>query len=180
MSPLLRAPLSTAYALLGFVHHEPLHGYEIYRRLIDTPELKAVWRMKQSRLYALLSRLEEEGLLQAEMQIQDTHPPRKVYHLTAAGAQAFDRWLIEPVTLPREMRLDFMLKLYFALEMGRETAARLIQRQQDVCDEWLTTQEKGGGNGTAYLLAVRRYRRGHIKAIQEWLTSLIDDPVEWV
>lgn len=177
MSPLLKTPLSTAYALLGFVRHEPLHGYEIYRRLTDTPQLKVVWRMKQSRLYALLSRLEEEGLLQAEREMQDTRPPRKVYHLTAAGAQAFDQWLLEPVTIPREMRLDFMLKLYFALHEGQATAACLIERQQDVGAEWLANQEDGERNATAYLLAVRRYRRGHIEAIQQWLASLIDDPV---
>ena len=76
MSPLLRAPLSTAYALLGFVRHEPMHGYQIYRRLSDTPELKAVWRMKQSHLYALLSRMEEEGLLEAKREIQDARPRR--------------------------------------------------------------------------------------------------------
>jgi DNA-binding PadR family transcriptional regulator len=177
MSPLLRAPLSTAYALLGFVRHEPMHGYQIYRRLSDTPELKAVWRMKQSHLYALLSRMEEEGLLEAKREIQDARP-RKVYHLTTAGAQTFDRWLIEPVTIPREMRLDFMLKLYFALHEGQATAACLIKRQQGVCAEWLATQEEDERNATAYLLAVRRYRRGHMGAIQQWLASLIDDPVK--
>lgn len=182
MSPLLRAPLSTAYALLGFVHQGPLHGYEIYRRLTDTPELQAVWRIKQSHLYALLSRLEGEGLLRAELEIQDTRPPRKVYHLTTTGAQAFDRWLAEPVTIPREMRLDFMLKLYFALRdgHGQRTAVRLIRRQQDMCDEWLATQETGKENSTAYLLAVRRYRLSHIGAIRKWLRSLLDDPVEMV
>ena len=180
MSPLLRAPLSTAHALLGFVRHEPLHGYQIYRRLIDTPELKAVWRMKQSRLYALLSRMEEEGLLEAKLEIQATRPPRKVYHLTMAGAQAFDRWLIEPVTIPREMRLDFMLKLYFALHEGQATAACLIKRQQTVCEGWLATQEEDKSNATAYLLAVRRYRRDHIVTIQQWLASLIDDRVKSV
>ncbi|MBP6017365.1 MAG: helix-turn-helix transcriptional regulator [Candidatus Promineofilum sp.] len=182
MSPLLRAPISTAHALLGLVRHEPLHGYQIYRRLTDTPELQAVWRMKQSHLYALLSRMEEEALLEAKLETQGTRPPRKVYHLTTAGAQAFDQWLIEPVAIPRDMRLEFMLKLYFALREEKATAARLIKRQQAVCAEWLATQEKDRRNATTpYLLAVRRFRRDHIGAIQqwlEWLPSLISDPLE--
>ena len=50
MSPLLQTPLSVELALLGFVRHEPHHGYEIYRRLSETPEFKLIWRVKQSRL----------------------------------------------------------------------------------------------------------------------------------
>lgn len=171
MSPLLQTPLTVEYALLGFVRDEPLHGYEINRRLVETPELQLIWRVKQSRLYALLSRLEEEGLLDAMLEPQDGRPPRKVYHLTPAGVRAFDRWLTQPVQLPREMRLEFMLKLYFALHEGAAAAARLIEEQLKVCDRWLTTQT-GGEATSAYTRAVRRYRRGHIEAIREWLARL--------
>ncbi len=172
MSPLLQSPLTIEHALLGFVRHEPLHGYEIHRRLSQTPELRLIWRIKQSRLYALLARLEEEGLLRASHEPQDGRPPRKVFHLTAAGEDAFGRWLVEPVQLPREMRLEFMLKLYFAGEEGAAVAEELIHAQGAVCERWPATR---AGNGTAagqFGRAVRLYRRKHIEAIQEWLASL--------
>ena len=51
-----------ALALLGFVRQQPSHGYDIYRQLMQSPELRLIWRVKQSRLYALLARLEEAGL----------------------------------------------------------------------------------------------------------------------
>lgn len=172
MSKQLQTSLATEIALLGFPRKQPLHGYEIYRRLNETPELRAVWRMKQSRLYALLARLEEEGLLQATHEPQDNRPPRKVFHLTPAGESIFDQWLIEPVRLPREMRLDFMLKLYFALDEGPSVVAELIRRQQVVCANWLAIQKKKDVTGSAYLAFVRRYRYGHIESIQNWLTSL--------
>lgn len=171
MSPLLQTSLTIEYALLGFMREEPLHGYEINRRLSETPELRLVWRVKQSRLYALLSRLEEEGLLDATLEPQDGRPPRKVYHLTLAGAGAFDRWLIQPVQLPREMRLEFMLKLYFAQQEGGERTTQLIDRQLAVCDRWLATQTDSE-SPSAYARAVRRYRRGHIEAIRDWLARL--------
>jgi DNA-binding PadR family transcriptional regulator len=175
MSPLLQSPLTVEHALLGFVRFEPLHGYEIYRRLTATPELRLVWRVKQSRLYALLSRLEAEGLIQATLQPQDRRPSRKVYSLTPEGESAFRRWLSQPVGLPREMRLEFMLKLYFAQEEP-EAAALLIQRQQAVCARWLETQESGDSSHL-YARAVRRYRRGHIEAIRDWLAWLPDELV---
>lgn len=171
MSPLLQTPLTVENALLGFLRDEPLHGYEINRRLVETPELRLVWRVKQSRLYALLSRLEDEGLLEATLEPQDGRPPRKVYHLTTAGARAFDRWLTQPVQLPREMRLEFMLKLFFALREERQTAFRLIDSQLAVCERWLATQTDGE-TPSAYTRAVRRYRSGHIEAIREWLVRL--------
>lgn len=177
MSPLLRTPLSTEHALLGFVRHEPLHGYEIHRRLTETAELRMVWRMKQSRLYAMLTRLEEDGLLEAVLEPQDSRPPRKVYRMTKMGAKAFAEWLTTPVEIPREMRLDFMLKLYFAVEEGQQAVAELVRRQRAVCAGWLIAQDSDSDPDSGYMNAVRRYRRAHIKAISEWLASLVDEPV---
>jgi DNA-binding PadR family transcriptional regulator len=171
MSPLLQSPLSVELALLGFVRCEPHHGYDIYRRLTETPELRLIWRVKQSRLYALLSRLEEEGLLRATLEPQDRRPSRKVYSLTPAGESAFRRWLAQPVQLPREMRLEFMLKLYFAGQEPEATAL-LVRRQQEVCARWLATQESDDST-QPYVRAVRRYRRGHIEAIGDWLAWLL-------
>ena len=73
-----------ALALLGFVRRQPRHGYDIYRQLSQAPELRAVWRVKQSRLYALLARLEGAGLLSATSEPADGRPPRKVFRLTEA------------------------------------------------------------------------------------------------
>ena len=161
---------SASLALLGFVRQQPSHGYDIYRQLSQSPELRLIWRMKQSRLYALLARLEEAGLLWATAEAQDGRPPRKVFHLTERGAATFDAWLTEPVAQPREIRLEFMLKLYFALQEGQETAARLIERQRAVCAGWLV--DKGGAAGAPFAQAVTAYRRAHVRAIGEWLDEL--------
>jgi DNA-binding PadR family transcriptional regulator len=170
-----QSPLTVELALLGFVRHEPRHGYDINRRLTETPELRLIWRMKQSRLYALLARLEEEGLIQATLEPQDGRPPRKVYHMTPDGEIAFTDWLARPVQLPREMRLEFMLKLYFAEQEGQAAVARLIQDQQLVCDGWLAAQEEDDVVSTAFVRAVRGYRRSHIRAIRDWLAWLAID-----
>ena len=171
--PLSNTPEALAtgsLALLGFVRQQPSHGYDIYRQLSQSPELRPVWRMKQSRLYALLARLEEAGLLRATAEAQDGRPPRKVFHLTAAGAAAFDAWLTEPVAQPRDIRLEFMLKLYFALQAGGETAARLVERQRAVCAGWLV--DKGEAADAPFARAVASYRQAHVRAIGEWLDGL--------
>lgn len=161
---------SGSLALLGFVREQPSHGYDIYRQLTASADLRLIWRVKQSRLYALLARLEEMGLLSATIEPQDGRPPRKVFHLTAAGAAAFADWLTQPVAQPRDIRLEFMLKLYFALQAGGETAARLVERQRAVCAGWLA--DKGEAADAPFARAVTVYRRAHVRAIGEWLDGL--------
>jgi len=168
MSDLPRLPLNLG--LLGFLRERPRHGYEIHQVLTETPELRRIWRVKQGRLYAMLARLEEEGLLRATLEAPTNRPPRKMLYLTPAGERAFEAWLAEPVALPREMRLEFMLKLYFAMQAGPEAAGRLIARQRAVCDEWLATQ--AAEPDSPFLRAVVAYRRAHIAAIGKWLEGV--------
>lgn len=165
-------------ALVGFVREQPRHGYELYRLLVDTPELRRIWRMKQSRLYAMLARLEEAGYLwAAPEESPEGRPPRKVLHLTPAGREAFAAWLVRPVDQPREMRLAFMLKLYFATAEGPAAVTRLVEGQQAVCAGWLALQNRGDEAATPFIRAVRRYRRSHVEAIRDWLATLIDEPL---
>ncbi|HQF69814.1 MAG TPA: PadR family transcriptional regulator, partial [Promineifilum sp.] len=135
-----------------------------------TPELRRIWRMKQSRLYAMLARLEAAGLLRSDVVTQAGRPPRKLLRPTEAGASAFDRWRTQPVAQPREMRLEFMLKLYFAVRAGPEAARQLVSAQEAVCAGWPEMRPDPADG--PFLHAVVAYRRAHIAAIRGWLASL--------
>jgi len=163
-------PASLELALVGFVEDAPRHGYEIHQLLTDTPELRRIWRMKQSRLYAMLARLEAAGLLRSDVVTQAGRPPRKLLRPTEAGASAFGRWRTEPVAQPREMRLEFMLKLYFAVRAGPEAARQLVSAQEAVCAGWPEMRPDPADG--PFLHAVVAYRRAHIAAIRGWLASL--------
>ena len=72
-------PLTTEYALLGFLYRRPMHGYEIYQQLTDRTGLGLVWRLKQGRLYALLSKLEQRDYVETTLEPQDTRPPSQSF-----------------------------------------------------------------------------------------------------
>jgi len=93
-----------------------------------------------------------------------------VFRLTEAGAAVLAEWLAQPVAQPRDIRLEFMLKLYFALQEGGETAARLVERQRAVCAGWLV--DKGEAADAPFARAVASYRQAHVRAIGEWLDGL--------
>jgi len=172
--PRVNLPLSTEFALLGFLRRRPMHGYEIYQELSDPTGLGLVWRLKQSQLYALLARLEREGYVTTTIEYQDVRPPRKVFELNEAGRQAFLEWVRRPVPHGRKLRLDFLAKLYFARLEGPEVASQLIERQGAACRDWLQQQEAEAESlrqKHPYDWLVHKFRIGQIEAMLAWLDT---------
>lgn len=173
MSPLRRHSYTIELALLGYLRKGPQHGYQIYQQLADPNGLWQVWRLKQSRLYALLARLEESGYIESSWQLQDTRPARRVYRLTSQGQAAFLDWLVTPVAMPRLVRQEFMVKLYFARQESAALYRTLVARQKEVCSRWLQEFEGAapdkGVDGVTFSFLIHAYRLGHIRSILEWL-----------
>ncbi|HEY7358214.1 MAG TPA: PadR family transcriptional regulator, partial [Ktedonobacterales bacterium] len=125
------------YALLGLLWDGPRHGYELHRAFAADQELGAICRLEQSQLYAFLKKLEHLGYLESTLEPQEGRPPRRVVGLTRAGRATFRQWIEAPVPRPREVRLLFLLKLYFARAFGAETILTLITRQIEACQVFL-------------------------------------------
>ena len=125
-----RSPLSYEYALLGFLSNRPMHAYEIHRRLRKASGLRLIWTVKQGQLYALLARLEDEGYIASTLEPQEGRPPRKMLCLTSEGEAAFQRWMVEPVSRPRQFRQEFLAKLFFANNNGPEPLRALMAAQR--------------------------------------------------
>jgi DNA-binding PadR family transcriptional regulator len=171
---MLQSPLAIEHALLGFLRQSPMHGYEIHQRLSDPNGLGVVWHIKQSYFYALLTRLENENLIViASLQSQDFRPPRKVFALTPSGEKAYLNWVQSPVAHGRDVRLNFLIKFFFAQREGNEVVARLLERQKAACQEWLRQQEELAesrlGNGQQYAWLVCQFRIGQLQAMLDWL-----------
>jgi PadR family transcriptional regulator AphA len=129
------------YALLGLLWDGPRHGYELHRAFAADQELGTVCRLEQSQLYAFLKKLEHLGYLEGTLEPQEGRPPRRMLAVTDAGRQVFRRWVEAPVSRPREVRLQFLLKLYFARRFGRETVQSLIARQIEACQVFVKRLE---------------------------------------
>ncbi|MDX1663025.1 MAG: PadR family transcriptional regulator [Candidatus Promineifilaceae bacterium] len=168
-----QSSLSIELALLGFLRQEPKHGYAIHQELADPAGLGPVWHIKRSRLYALLNKLEEAGYITATTEEQESRPPRKVFHLTEAGKRAFSAWVQSPVSHGRALRLEFLLKLYFARLEGKDVTARLLATQREQCHQWLATEqeviEEERTSGHRYGRLVHEFRAGQLRAMLGWL-----------
>jgi PadR family transcriptional regulator AphA len=172
MCPMVRRPPGIELALLGFLRKESLHAYQIHQLLSDSVGLGAVWHLKQSQLYALLAKLEKDGLIKGEIVPQeDARPPRRMLQVTRRGHAAYQEWLQAPVSVPRQIRQEFMAKLFFASKERGDIAKELVNHQRLVCQTWLkfmiTQNDKDLFN-----MQLDRYRMGQIEAVLKWLETL--------
>jgi DNA-binding PadR family transcriptional regulator len=167
------------FALLGLLLEKPAHGYDLSRRFAPTSALGDVIHLSPSHLYALLSRLERDDLVTGEMQDAGNHPQRRVYHLTAAGREAVQHWIDDPVSHPRDMRLDFPLKLYIARRFGAARIEELVDRQRAVFRDYiarLQREEKPADSvdDAAFLDLMRMGRIGRAQAALDWLSYCLE------
>jgi DNA-binding PadR family transcriptional regulator len=133
----IKPEMPAEHALLGLIMRQggEAHGYELARHFESPSPLSDVLRLEQAMLYQHLKKLERQGWLSVTVQLQQARPPRRVYRITPDGKTELRRWLTEPVTHTREIRLEFLVKLFFALTFDAELADRLIREQLARCEQ---------------------------------------------
>jgi DNA-binding PadR family transcriptional regulator len=126
--------LPAEHALLGLLSLTggTAHGYDLARQFRRDRPLGEVIRLEPAMLYKHLKKLARLGWLTMTTEDQAPRPPRQICHLTASGEAELRRWLGEPVARTREIRLEFLVKLYFAMHLAPELAQRLVNEQQAV------------------------------------------------
>ncbi len=180
VSPMSAIPLSVEWSLLGLLRQRPRHGYALHQELSNNQGLGLVWNLKQSQLYALLEKMETRGYITPTLDTE-TYPPRKIYHLTDAGRAALDAWLHEPVGHGRDLRLEFLAKLYFAQLEGPRVTRTLVRRQREACRTWLRSQKQAIvtlPQAMTYETLVREFRMGQIEAMLNWLDQCEESLIE--
>ena len=65
------------FLLLGIIDRKPTHAYDLYKQLTSSEELKTLWTFRQSRLYAVLDKIEKNGLITTAIESDSSLPVRK-------------------------------------------------------------------------------------------------------
>src|SRR5947209_10297275 len=128
------------YAMLGLLQSQSMHGYEMFQQFKNTT-LGEIVHIEMSQMYAFLKKLERMEYIEAQLELQGSRPARKVYRLTEAGREVFFQWLTQPVIRPREIRIFFLIKLYFAQQLTAQEIPALVNAQIDACRSFLSHLE---------------------------------------
>ena len=158
------------YAVLGLLRQKPAYGYELQRQLSADNGLARVCRVEPAMVYAVLKSLSGLEFIDGEWDRSD-YPPKAVYALTEAGEVEFERWLRLPVGRMRQVRYDFLIKLYFAMAEDKALARELVEAQIDVCRAYAdeVEQELGAAEASLFDAIVLQSKASAARLTLEWL-----------
>lgn len=165
-------------AVLGFLAEEPLHAYELRRRISDL--MGHARPVSDGALYPALNRLQKAGLLIRHAEETGTGPTRQVFTLTDAGRAELLRRLGEPSEIEISDGSSFFTLLAFLGHLPAAAGqARVLRRRLD----FLTAPASFFHEDGRPLRAAEvtdRYRKGMLvmaraqsRAEREWLTSTL-------
>jgi PadR family transcriptional regulator, regulatory protein AphA len=109
------------------------HGYDLARQFSPNAPLGNVVRLEPGMVYHHLKKLERLGWVKAMPETGPGRPARRPIALSSSGQAELRRWLAEPVARTREIRLDFLVKLYLALLLDPTLAVHLVDEQRQQC-----------------------------------------------
>ncbi|MBW2001523.1 MAG: helix-turn-helix transcriptional regulator, partial [Deltaproteobacteria bacterium] len=90
-----------------------------------------------SQLYALLKRMEKNGVVLSKGEWQNNRPAKKIFSITQTGKEGFLNWVYSPVNHVRNLRIEFMAKLFFINELKLKRATDIIDKQIAILRETL-------------------------------------------
>lgn len=157
------------YALLGLLAQTTRHGYDLKQAFEAL--LGGTWPLNIGQIYTTLARLERDGLVRCQTEIQDLLPDRKVYYLTEMGRQELDQWLNDPIEGAIRLKDEFFIKLLIHQLLNSQNAPALIRKQRQVYIQTLS-QLTGLLTNNTLASATKLLIEGailHVKADLEWL-----------
>ncbi|HWM06738.1 MAG TPA: PadR family transcriptional regulator [Actinophytocola sp.] len=158
--------MSIGHTLLGLLEHGPRHGYDLKRAYDehfghDRP-------LHYGQVYATLSRLLKNGLIEEDGVEQAGGPDRKRYAVTAEGVTDVERWLGTPEKPALYMQSALYTKVVIALLSRRAAADVLdIQRAAHLSAMRELTTRKNGGDLADQLIC--DHALFHLEADLRWL-----------
>lgn len=132
------------HALLGLLAEsadDGVHGYDLIKRFADGA-LSDIIRIEPGMLYHHLKSMATRGWLITTIERQASRPDRQMHIITDVGRASLTAWLAEPVRATRELRLEFLVKLYLLERLAPQQVEHLIEAQCSVIDQLIASLEQ--------------------------------------
>jgi DNA-binding PadR family transcriptional regulator len=182
-------------AVLGLLSEQPLHGYELKKRLSET--LGPLWGISFGSLYPALRRLERSGAIEA-VEPDDRAPAgivatgsvkgdlaaarvrrrpraglrtRKAYRITPTGEQLFDQLLTDESD---DDERSFALKLSFCRHLTAAARLAFLERRRAQLTQRLSKTRRNPARSTdRYTRSLLEHRVQSTQHDLEWIEELI-------
>jgi PadR family transcriptional regulator, regulatory protein AphA len=167
----------TSYAILGHLSLRRWTAYELSRSI--NRSLRWFWSRAESRIYAEVNRLADQGLVTAHRTAVGARP-RTTYAITAKGRRALADWLAAPSDGPAGFVLHFesLLRVHLARAGTREDLLRAVDEARALAAE---IHHDGREVASEYVEGRHPLQdEAHVRAIVfDFLWSLADGIHDW-
>ena len=158
--------MSVSHALLGLLENGPRHGYELKREYDE--RFGSGRPLGFGQVYATLSRLLRDGLVEVDAVESGAGPARKRYAITHLGVTDLDCWLGEPEPPEPHLQTVLFTKVALALLSGRP-ATELLDVQRTAHLERMRELTALKGRGDLATKVIADYALFHLDADLRWL-----------
>ncbi|MET9343553.1 PadR family transcriptional regulator [Nonomuraea sp. NPDC003804] len=168
-----------ALAVLAFLLMEPMHPYELGRRLQETHKDRS-FKYNRGSLYMVVKQLAKAGLIVERETVRDTErPERTLYALTDPGRRELYDWLRELVAQPAEEYPHFGVALSLLSVLDPAEAAGLLRRRATAIEaqagEIRESVRAATDSGVAWVFLVEEdYRLAVIEAELRFVDRLVE------
>ncbi|MBQ1026756.1 PadR family transcriptional regulator [Micromonospora sp. C95] len=174
-----RVPNPLALAVLAWLMWEPMHPYELGRRLKQTGQDKLI-RYTRSSLYMVIEQLARAGFVAAQETVRDTaRPERTVYAITDEGRHEVLDWLRSLLAQPRQEHPHFAVALSLLSLLPPDEAVEVLRRRSAALagriEETRTTIDEARADGVGWIFLVEeQYALALLEAERRFVTELIE------
>jgi DNA-binding PadR family transcriptional regulator len=168
-----------ALAVLAWLTLEPMHPYELSRRLEDARKYRSI-KYNRGSLYMVVRQLRKAGFIAEQGTVRDTQrPERTIYALTDEGRREVFDWMRELVAQPQHEYPQFGVALSLLSMLPPQEAAELLAQRLVALDveKGEIRDEMAGAtaNGVAWIFLVEdEYRLAVLEAEAHFVAGLID------
>ncbi len=117
--------MSIKHGLLALLRQGPRYGYQLRAELEQ--RTGATWPLNVGQVYTTLTRLERDGLAEADGEDGEGHV---VYRITDAGRAEVASWFATPVSRSQPPRDELAIKLALAVTVPGVDVGAVIQQQR--------------------------------------------------
>jgi DNA-binding PadR family transcriptional regulator len=113
-------------SILALLSEQPMYGAQLKAEF--EARTGSTWPLNVGQVYTTVSRLERDGLVQADDDAVEEH--RITYRLTESGRVAASRWWADPVDRDSAPRSELAIKLALAVTVPDVDVASVVQVQR--------------------------------------------------
>lgn len=166
--------MSIKHSILGLLHYEDMHGYRIKEHV--ERNFGHMWSINYGQIYQNLKKMEEEGLVRMVevAPSENGGPQKKLYSITPAGREEFQKWLSRPPEGQMLLRDPFLTRFVFFGFGDSERALEIIDEQIKAYDDQLQRRRANAArwqrHGT-YVTLISELGVNFNEMYLEWLKS---------